>query len=254
MSGDIAHQFKMLALDFLAVEEVRPKDPGEAKMLWLHDSKLQGRFGQLVIQAHRAGQLELQGLAKLVAFHTSRKKAIGAQTKRVAVLVRCPENLCIEVVGANQVEFLNTQPLQVSPLRSGGLLPRLGLLPESTPLGPERFAKACEVLAGLIEEMMRAVSKPFSEIRLAQREQDILESMAESKNRAMLLVDTIIAANYSKEATRESLKQLQVLGLVAKPEGAQRKGFVITDRGRKYVVYLREAAREADTRPRVRAS
>lgn len=239
MSVGFPHRFSMLARDFRACAGAKPSDPGVATLLTLHELKLQERAGELVIEAYRDGVLTLDGLEDLVAFHTSKAASTKTKSRKgIAEFVRCPENLFGEIVGANQIEILNTNPPASSPLRSGGLLPRFGLLPESTPLGLERDAMACEVLGRLAEEALSVASTAFADVILMPSDLEILQAMAEKKESLMLLPAIMAAAGYRKLATRESLERLRRLGLVAKPKGTERKGDAITGRGREYLEYL----------------
>ncbi|OWY70396.1 hypothetical protein B7486_16540 [cyanobacterium TDX16] len=150
MSIGFDHKFRMLAKDFRQAEAVRPRSPGEAQLIEIAQFRLVERFGEIAIEAYEADALALDGLQELIDFHTSEEPRVT--TKRVAVRARCPTNLAYDIVGGHQVEFANTKPPAVSPLRSGGIMPAIGIIDASATMGMERFAVASEVLAELISD------------------------------------------------------------------------------------------------------
>jgi DNA-binding MarR family transcriptional regulator len=78
---------------------------------------------------------------------------------------------------------------------------------------------------------------------LTETELAVLEAMASSVSKTMLLIDITTVAGYGKSATQAALKRLRSLGLVAKPAGMQRKGDAITAEGRAFLDrHRREAA------------
>lgn len=76
-----------------------------------------------------------------------------------------------------------------------------------------------------------AVSSPA----LTETELAVLEALASSVSRTMLLIDITTVAGYGRSATQAALKRLRSLGLVAKPPGMQRKGDAITAEGRVFL-------------------
>lgn len=101
--------------------------------------------------------------------------------------------------------------------------------------------------AALAERVATSVSRfaaaPGTEQpMLVEAELDILEALAQSPHGAMLQVEVVTAAGYSKPVTRDALKHLRELGFVAKPRGKQRKGDVITAQGREYLAQHEKAS------------
>ncbi len=76
---------------------------------------------------------------------------------------------------------------------------------------------------------------------LTESELAVLEAMASSVSKTMLLIDITTVAGYGKSATQAALKRLRSLGLVAKPAGMQRKGDAITAEGRAFLDRHRHA-------------
>lgn len=151
MPRNFALLLKNAADDFRAIASAiqrhAPTSP-VAGLLCVQENGVLARVGQAVIDASQVGALQLDGLPDLVSQYIDRSE--GASGGK-ATEVMCPENLFLALIGGCQVKFVNANPRVVSPLTAGGLLPRLGLLPESTPTGLERYARACDALAELIE-------------------------------------------------------------------------------------------------------
>lgn len=69
---------------------------------------------------------------------------------------------------------------------------------------------------------------------LTEAEMNILIAIATSPNQTMQLAEVMAGGGYGKQATRKGLARLRELGFVAKPEGTQRKGDVVTSQGRAF--------------------
>ncbi|OHB50485.1 MAG: hypothetical protein A2Y10_17970 [Planctomycetes bacterium GWF2_41_51] len=66
---------------------------------------------------------------------------------------------------------------------------------------------------------------------LTNTDTNILMAMNSNPQKSMLKVDIIIAAGHQKYAVLQSLKRLESMGMVYKPENAKRKGWALTDKG-----------------------
>gem|GEM_PF-2354527 len=91
-----------------------------------------------------------------------------------------------------------------------------------------------------------AAAPTTDQLLLVEAELDILEALAQSRQGAMLQVEIMAAAGYSKPVTRDALKHLRELGFVAQPRGKQRKGHIITAKGRDYLAQLQRSESATD--------
>ncbi|MBE7507975.1 MAG: sigma-70 region 4 domain-containing protein [Planctomycetia bacterium] len=137
-------QFQNLADDFKALAAGKPSDSMEI----VHGTLAEARAGQSIIEAFRAGMLNLPGLREIVAWHT----AADIPQQQIGVIVewqRGPVGLFTDIVnGPNPAEFKGERAPTPAPLF--GLLASLGYLPELTPIGAMRAARACVILASLV--------------------------------------------------------------------------------------------------------
>jgi DNA-binding MarR family transcriptional regulator len=99
----------------------------------------------------------------------------------------------------------------------------------------EQVLDAVEDQGPYITEDARGATSTAELSPLTETEFDVLQALASSANKTMLLIDITTVAGYGKSATQAALKRLRSLGLVAKPAGMQRKGDAITAEGRAFL-------------------
>lgn len=137
-------QFQNLAADF---EALAPARLGDTTAI-VHSTLTELRAGVAIIEAVRAGMLNIPGLREIFAWHT----AADIPQQQIGVIVewqRGPIGLFNDIVnGPNPAEFKGERA--PTPAPSAGLLARLGHLPELTPIGAMRAARACAILASLV--------------------------------------------------------------------------------------------------------
>ena len=66
---------------------------------------------------------------------------------------------------------------------------------------------------------------------LSRADSDILQAMSANAKTSMLRIEIECAAGYGKDAVTNSLKRLETMSLVCRPDGARRKGWALTEKG-----------------------
>jgi hypothetical protein len=158
MSQTFATRFRNLACDFRALAKLPryPRESAEAVLVFRRKYRHLQLAGRLVLDAHEAGELRLPGLAELIEKIMGDRQSVDTSKAPEASLVSCPANVFLEVAGGNALEVYNTgQGIVSIPLLSGGLLPDSGRLPEGELQDLERWALACDALAGLVDARMK---------------------------------------------------------------------------------------------------
>lgn len=102
-------------------------------------------------------------------------------------------------------------------------------------IGSIRKGKLTLPLHRLFEDQTVRPADDNQGIALTEQDLDVLEALNENPSAAMVLVDLMAAAGYSKWTVRECLDRLIAQRLVQRPSGSARKGVMITAEGQKFL-------------------
>ncbi len=74
-----------------------------------------------------------------------------------------------------------------------------------------------------------AAAKPMEPLN--KTDSDILQAMSANPKTTMLKLEIVCASGYGKYAVAKSLKRLEEMRLICKPNNIKRKGWILTERG-----------------------
>jgi predicted transcriptional regulator len=115
-------------------------------------------------------------------------------------------------------------------------------------IAPKQDLGACEVVAPDDGDCRPVTAHPGEGgLTLTRQEVDVMASMVKSPAEAMLLLEVAAGSGYSRNTTRKYLSRLLDAGLVHRPHGP-RKGYAVTDAGRKLLASTRAAKRQSKVR------
>lgn len=145
-------QFQNLAADFKALAAASVRDT----MAIIHGSLAEAKAGQSITKAFRAEMLNLLGLREIVVWHT----AADIPNPQLGLVDwhRGPIGLFNDIVNGPTPAYFKGERAP-TPAPGNGLLANLGYLPETTPTGAMRAARACEILATLVGSKPAAPKK-----------------------------------------------------------------------------------------------